>query len=112
MGREKYRRALLGERPKQILELACALGIHPHHRFVDDENPRFVYQRRANHESLLHAVRVTLHQLVFPPNQLEALQQFKNAAFKTDGFDTMKLSNELQEFATAELLINERTVRD
>ena len=38
MGREKYRRALLGERPKQILELACALGIHPHHAPVDPGN--------------------------------------------------------------------------
>ena len=112
MGREKYRRALRGERTKQILQLACAFGIHPHHGFVDDENPRFVYQRRANDESLLHAVRVTLHQLVFPPNQLEALQQFKDAPFKTDGIDTMKLADEFQEFEPAEFLINERTVRD
>ena len=50
---EKYRRALLGERPKQILEFACALGIHSHHGFVDDENPRFVYQRRAKHQVLI-----------------------------------------------------------
>ena len=101
MGREKNRRAVVSEKTKKIFESSCSLRIHSNHWFVDDEDARLVNQSSADDQTLLHAVRITFHQLVFPLSQFEAIQEFGNPALQPRCLDMVKLADKVQKFAAA-----------
>src|SRR5258706_5324110 len=110
VGREEHRRAAGGEGTKEIFERARALRVHADHRFVDDQDARLVNQRGANHQALLHAVRIAFDQFVAPRGQLQPFQKYRDPPFEPFGIETVQLADESQEFITAELLVDERPV--
>src|SRR5581483_8997534 len=110
VGGKKNRRAAARQSAEKILERARAARIHAHHRLVHYQDARFMEQRGADHEPLLHAVGIAFHQLVPPGAQLELFEQFGDARRQPRGFDAVELADELEKFAAAELFINERTV--
>ena len=62
--------------PQQVLDQAHAVRIEPDHRLVHHQHPRRMEQRRGEHRSLLHAVRISFGQFV------DEFGQFKPARFR------------------------------
>jgi hypothetical protein len=71
-----------------------------------------VHQRARDDQLLPHSVAVRFGQLIFPPGQLEQLEQLVNAALHNRSLLAVEGRRKAEELRSCELIVDERTVRD
>src|ERR1700722_1887763 len=82
VGAQKDRHALMGQLSQESLELADALGIQSHGRFIGNQQFWFVNQSRGEDGPLTHAVRVPFREVIHEFFQVEQIDRPFNLRFR------------------------------
>ena len=99
-------------RTQYVFEQARAFRVKPHGRFVEEIDARFVQQRRAQRDLLLHAVREALEQLAGGGCELEEIQQFSDALALSLRVHSVDIADEVEKLHRRQLTVEVRLVGD
>src|SRR5207244_7906282 len=95
---------------KDVLDQARTARIEADHRLVDEDRLRTMEECCTHDQPLLHSVRKTLHQFVFPSSELEQLEHLAHAFATRRTIESVKASVKPQEFTRGQLLVEEWTI--
>ena len=101
---------MLAHPPEDGLDEPRAARIEADHRLVDEHGARPVQKRGGHDQTLLHAVREALDELVLPARELEHLEHLVHALGHAVAVHAVEPAVKAQELPRRELLVDERPI--
>src|SRR3954451_12397111 len=96
--------------PKDVLDQARTAWIETDHGLVDEDCLRTMQECCTHDQPLLHSVRKTLDELVFPSSELEQLEHLAHAIVTRRTIESVQSSMKSQQFTRSQPPVEERTI--
>jgi len=112
MGGHEDGRSAFGQFTEKVLDHSDSGRIETDHRFIDNDHPGFVQQRRGNDQPLFHAVGIGFDQVVGPVVQGKLDQQFLSPLAEQAIRKTVQVGHETQKLHARQLLVEKGPVRN